>query len=81
MRSVASAYGSRNAQQQAAIRAVANSKWQSAEYYDRVSRGVYVHSGFEPHKFDRTGATSLANLNFSNLKQRRYGFLWTRNSP
>jgi hypothetical protein len=55
-----------------------NSKLQSADYYDRVSRGVYVQSGFEPDKFGRTGAASLANLNFSNLKQRRYGFPRTR---
>jgi hypothetical protein len=55
-----------------------NSKWRSADYYDRVSRGAYVHSGFEPDKFGRTGAASLANLDFSNLKQRRYGFPRTR---
>jgi hypothetical protein len=30
-----------------------NSKLQSADYYDRVSRGVYVQSGFEPDKFGR----------------------------
>jgi hypothetical protein len=77
MKSVGSAYGSRNAQQQAQFERL-QFKMASADYYDRVSRGVYVQSGFEPDKFGRTGAASLANLDFSNFKQRGYGFPRTR---
>jgi hypothetical protein len=50
MKSVGSAYGSRNAQQQAQFERL-QFKMASADYYDRVSRGVYVQSGFEPDKF------------------------------
>jgi hypothetical protein len=73
MKSVGSAYGSQNAQQQAQFERL-QFKMAKRPLLDRVSRAVYVHSGFEPDKFGRTGAASLANPDFSNLKQRRYGF-------
>jgi hypothetical protein len=45
------------------------------DYYDRVPRGGYGQSGFEAEVFRRTDAASLANLNFSNLKELvRYRF-------
>jgi hypothetical protein len=45
------------------------------DYYDRVRRGGYGQSGFEAEVFRRTDAASLANLNFSNLKELvRYRF-------